>query len=238
MKNGKKILISGATGLVGRCLTRRLARRAEKEPGTTIVALVRKIDRQFPVQVTQVVVNYERAAEGLASALSSAGQTSDFDAVACCIGSTMRAAGSREAFLKIERDIPLTLIQYALTLPARPMFLFVSSLGADKPAGFYLKTKASVEKAIWESGLPYAILRPSLLLGERSEERPGERFAQKTVPYFFRMLASTPLAQTEWFKCYRPIEADQVAAAMETVIFGQVSSPGVLQGGKILEPTA
>jgi uncharacterized protein YbjT (DUF2867 family) len=236
MTNGKKILISGATGLIGRTLTLLLAQRQAQDPGLQVVALVRRKVPDFPPSVSQVIVDYAAGADGLTAALTAAGCTGGWDAVACCIGSTMRAAGSEAAFLKIERDIPLTLVQFALAQTKRPLFLFVSSLGAGKPMGFYLQTKASVEKAIRDSGLPHAIVRPSLLMGDRTEHRPGERFAQLTMPALFNILALTPVRCTEWFRRYRPIHADVVARAMAAAIFADVASPGVLEGSQLIAP--
>lgn len=136
------------------------------------------------------------------------------DVLFCCIGSTMAAAGSREAFVAIERDIPLQLIGALAKNNPRCRFVFVSSMGAGKPVGFYLENKAAVELALKQSGLPYVILRPSLLMGgNRSQFRPGERVSQLLLPALFKPFDLIGGRRLSWVGKYRPIDSSIVAQA-------------------------
>ncbi|MBK9637203.1 MAG: hypothetical protein IPO63_05090 [Bacteroidetes bacterium] len=105
----------------------------------------------------------------------------------CCIGTTIKKAGSQEAFRKVDYQIPLDLA--ALAEKARiNKFIVISSLGADPLSNnFYLKTKGEMERDPIKgySFQNSAFVRPSLLLGPRHEFRFGERFAQ-----FFMVLFS------------------------------------------------
>jgi len=232
----KTILIAGGTGLVGGHIVRhpKLSERSSTvEQGEfQIVALLRRPTKDMPTYVKQVIVDYDKGVDGIKKAL----EDCHVDVIICAIGSTLRAAGSKEAFSKIEKDIPLALLRYGQTLTTKPQYVFVSSLGADKPFGFYLETKHAVEEEIMTSQLPYVIARPSLLLGERTEKRIGEQFAQKLMPGFFDLLAITPVKHAVWFSRYRPVSAKAVAAR----IVSQVSSDDspfqvILEGEDFLE---
>jgi uncharacterized protein YbjT (DUF2867 family) len=135
------------------------------------------------------------------------------DALFCCIGTTMKTAGSKAGFLAVERDIPLRLIAALRQNRPDAVFAFVSSTGAGTPTGFYLRTKREVEDALLASSLPYVIARPSLLLGSRAEFRPGERLAVLTLPPLFKA-AEALFGRPQWLGRYRPIPAAQVARAM------------------------
>lgn len=219
----KKVLIAGGTGLIGAQVVAELA----KHKNTDVVALVRRPATQFSSNVTQVVVDFNQGLEGLQKALSSR----SFDVVICAIGTTMRTAGSKEAFTKIDHDIPVSLLKYANLLAVKPKFIFVSSLGADKPYGFYLETKQAVEKEILAAKLPYVIVRPSLLLGERPESRLGEAVAQKLMPGLFNSLAATPLSKTQWFKRYRPVTGTAVAKRIVTEVFAEQQKQALVLEG-------
>lgn len=126
--------------------------------------------------------------------------------VFCCLGTTMKKAGSKEAFYKVDFTYPYELAQRALKEGASRFFL-VSSLGANlKSKVFYNRVKGELEDKI--SFLDYRtiyIFKPSLLRGKREEMRPGERFAQaitRIIPFI-----------GPWKK-YHPIHADKVADAM------------------------
>jgi uncharacterized protein YbjT (DUF2867 family) len=226
----KTVLIAGGTGLIGGHVVKELAGRKDIQ----IIALLRRKIETLPASVRQVIVDYSQGTEGLKKTL---GQ-SPIDSVICAIGTTLREAGSKEAFTKIDHDIPISLLNYTRTLNFKPKFIFVSSVGADRPVGFYLETKFAVEKEILESKLPYVLIRPSLLLGERSKRRFGEGIAQKVMPGFFSLLSVTPMGSSKWFKKYRPVEAMAVAKAIVVEVFSEHShSQVVLEGDDFLATT-
>jgi uncharacterized protein YbjT (DUF2867 family) len=101
------------------------------------------------------------------------------DDVFCCLGTTIKKAKSKEAFRAVDFEAPLALAKMAKEQGAQK-YLLVSSLGANKDSGiFYNQVKGEVEAAVQQVGLPSLhIVRPSLLLGPRQEERSGEDAAK------------------------------------------------------------
>lgn len=130
------------------------------------------------------------------------------DDVYCCLGTTIRNAGSRERFRKVDFDYVVAAGSYTKSHGAA-RFLVVSALGADpRSSVFYNRVKGETEEALKALGLPELhIFRPSLLLGERVEFRLGERLAAVPARAFSPLLLG-PLRK------YRPIEAEVVARAM------------------------
>jgi uncharacterized protein YbjT (DUF2867 family) len=126
----------------------------------------------------------------------------------CCLGTTIKSAGSREAFRRVDYDYPLMFATAALQAGAST-FLLVSAIGANTESRmFYSRVKGDVEQAI--GALPFEavhIARPSLLLGKRREFRLGERLF-------------VPLASSLWplllgrLRKYRAIHARRVAKAL------------------------
>ncbi len=195
------VLLLGGTGLVGRACLRRLlaepsvdrivvpARRPPAEPPSPRLAvhvmdLTHLADRADLFMVDQVI---------------------------CALGTTMRRAGSEAAFRAVDHDLPLAAARAARAARARH-FLLVSSLGADAGSRvFYSRVKGEVEEALRKMDWPsLTIVRPSLLLGDRAEFRPGEWLAQRLgwlVP-----------------GRYAPIHADAVAAAL--VRLAREDAPG------------
>ena len=126
----------------------------------------------------------------------------------CCIGTTIKTAGSKEAFTKIDREIPVKIAHLAEALSA-PSLVVISSIGASADSSnFYLRTKGEMEKAVREaySG-KLKFVRPSLLMGSREEFRFGEKIASGFMKTFGWLFAG-PL------KKYRGIYARDVARAM------------------------
>ncbi len=216
----RRALVAGATGLVGsHCLRLLLASRQYEK----VVALVRRPLSLNDAKLEQAVVDYDRLAETLPAG--------SFDDVYCCLGTTIRKAGSQAAFRRVDFDYPVALAQVARSRGAR-QFLLVSALGAD-PASkvFYNRVKGEVEQAVRAAGIEQSwFFRPSLLVGERSESRPAERagiaFAKLMVP-----LLQGPLRR------YRAVEADAVAAAMIAVALNG-HPPGAIESDEIAQLAA
>lgn len=208
-------LLAGATGLVGgECLRRLLA-----EPRYAKVFAPTR--RPLPEHPKLVQLPAEFDAE-LPAELAGGD-------VFCCLGTTIRKAGSQDAFRRVDHGIILALARRALGSGAR-QFLLVSSIGADPASGvFYSRVKGEVERDV--AALPFrsvAILRPSLLLGARAESRPGEALAQAAAPLLSLLLAG-PL------KGYRPIEAAVVARALLRAALEAVPGVRVLESAAIRE---
>jgi uncharacterized protein YbjT (DUF2867 family) len=189
-------LLAGATGLVGGHVLRRLL----AHPAYARVEVL--VRRELPIhdaKMTQRVVDFDALEAGLSVAA---------DDVFCCLGTTIGKAGSQEAFRRVDHDYPLALAMLGTAAGAQ-QFLMVSSLGANaRSRVFYSRVKGETERDIAAIGLKRVVfLRPSILRGERQEYRAGE----KAGIFIGRMIA--PLLVGPLRK-YRPIDADDVAAAM------------------------
>lgn len=136
--------------------------------------------------------------------------------VFCCLGSTMRKAKSKEAFIKIDFDYPLAVARYAREQGAT-QYLLVSALGANKGSSiFYNRVKGDVEEAISSLGFETVhIFRPSLLAGARKEQRSGEEAAKVFYKIFGFLIPAR----------YKAIDSTKVAKAM--VAFAGQANQGV-----------
>lgn len=158
------VLITGATGLVGGHLLNLLRREAQVE---SIIAPTR-----HPLEHAFGIENPHDP--DLSAALAQV--TSPIDTVFCCLGTTIRDAGSKAAFTHVDYDLVLETAQTGLRLGAQQL-LVVSAMGANANSPFfYNRVKGQMESALIEQDWPRLTLaRPSMLLGERSTPRLNER---------------------------------------------------------------
>lgn len=189
-------LLVGATGLVGSHLLELLL--GDEWYDKLIVLTRRRLMIEHP-KFVHLEIDFDKI-EAV-----SFGNVHD---VFCCLGTTIKKAGSRQAFEKVDYEYPLTVAKAALAHGAQ-QFLIVSALGANPDSSmFYAKVKGKMELAIQR--FPFQsthIFRPSILLGDRQEFRPGERLGIIAMKLFsFAMVAA-------WRK-HRPIDASTVAQAM------------------------
>ena len=227
MNAQRHVVVAGATGLVGRELIRQL----EGRPGLAFTALVRRAGslRAESGRVREEVFAFDDPA-----AYQRLGADIPCDVLLCALGTTLKVAGTAEAFRKVDLDYPVALMRRLAELGTRPVFGAVSSAGAGHPRGLYLTTKAEMEKALVDSGLPYVIARPSLLLGEREQFRLAERLAASLVarPYLYVARLLAPQSRLLWR--YAPIHASQVASALLRTCLDEPPAPC----GKILSGLA
>ena len=110
------------------------------------------------------------------------------------------------------------------------VFGLISSVDADRPRGLYLMVKAQAEASLKGTGLRHVILRPSLLLGARTESRPGESLAQFLSPAYLFLARAFPRSAALWR--YAPIPAAQVGRKLvEACLDAPPASGGwVLEG--------
>ena len=193
-------LVAGATGLVGTALLQRLAADAGYRE-------VRVIGRRRPAPADPKV----RFIESDFGNFAALAHELAVDDVFCCLGTTIRKAGSQAAFERVDYQMVVDLARAARQAGAK-RFLVVSAVGASEhAAAFYSRVKGRMERAVRE--LPFEavhIVRPSLLLGDRAERRPGEQAAQVFAPWLSPVLRG-PLAK------YRAVPAEDVAAALVTL---------------------
>ena len=142
------------------------------------------------------------------------------DAAFCCLGTTIRQAGSQEAFRAVDQELVLAFARRARELGTRHL-LVISALGADAhSAVFYNRVKGELEAALQAQDWPQlTIVRPSLLLGARREFRLGERLLAplaRWIPGKYRGIKACTLAHALWRLALeeqdgtRIIESDQL----------------------------
>jgi uncharacterized protein YbjT (DUF2867 family) len=193
----KTAIIIGSTGLTGGYL---LAELAANPTYSKIIVLVRKASGQNNSKIEELVVDFNKLSDSKNKIIG--------DDVYCTIGTTIKKAGSQEAFAKVDLEYPLSIAKIAKENGAKH-FLLMSSLGANAASGnFYLKTKGTLENNLRDLHFDsLSIFRPSILLGPRNEFRLGEK-----IGIFFMRLFSFLLLGS--LKKYRPIHVKQVAHAM------------------------
>lgn len=192
----RTVLLLGATGLVGSHLLQGLL--ADDTCGK-VMTLARS-----PVNVDSAsgkldarIVDFERPAQWRDQVA--------VDQVICALGTTIKKAGSRRAFRRVDFDYPMCVAQAARNLGCRH-FLLVSALGANPNSRiFYNRVKGELEAALLTLEFDsLSIFRPSLLLGQRVEFRFGEVVGQAVGRWLGFAMP----------KAYRPVPARSVATAM------------------------
>ena len=155
--------------MIGRQLVEQLA---QSDYYSEVVVLTRKTTFEGQAKITEKVIDFDNISNELKDLPA--------DHVYCCLGTTMKQAGSKEAFYKVDFTYPLELAQITHRKGAKK-FLIVTALGANyKSLFYYNRVKGEIERALETIGFAsLSIFRPSLLLGERKEVRAGEEIAQK-----------------------------------------------------------
>jgi uncharacterized protein YbjT (DUF2867 family) len=193
----KNAVVFGASGLIGSLLLKELIRDNRY---STITLFLRKSLSTQHLKVKEIVGDFSNP-EKLMNDLSG-------DDVFCCLGTTIKKAGSQDAFRKIDYELPVLIGNVAKKKAIENLFV-VSSLGADPTSSnFYLKTKGEMETTLTQmnfKGLKF--FRPSMLLGDRSESRPMETLGKvimKGLGFLF----------VGGLKKYKAIHAKTVALCM------------------------
>lgn len=195
---GRRALVFGSTGLVGSRLVEALLR----DQGVAhVVTPVRRLPlAPQPARVEALLVRFDEL-EAVAGSWAA-------DQVFLCLGSTMKKAGSREAFRRVDLDYTIGAARIARSVGAEDAFL-VSSTGADPSArSFYLRVKGEAENALRE--IPFHsvhVFRPSILTGQRHESRPAERAGI----VLGGLMAPVMVGR---LRRYRPVPAEAVARSM------------------------
>lgn len=217
---GKRLLILGATGAVGREVLRLALQHPQVQQ---VLAPTRRPLPAHP-RLVNPITDFARPEEALLAEGVRAG--GGVDAVVCALGTTIRLAGSQAAFAAVDRDLPIALGRAALRLGARSLALN-SSLGASASGNFYLRTKHQAEEGLRQLGFAsYTVVRPSLIDAQRTESRPGERVGLwvsrllgPLIPRRYRPVAASAIARTllqaalDAEPGQHTIESEQIGAA-------------------------
>ena len=193
----KVALLAGASGLVGSYCLRLLLQSSRYNK---VIILVRKaLPMQHP-KLEQLVLDFDDLAKYRDQLKA--------DDIYCCLGTTIKKAGSKENFYKVDYTYVYQLAAATASNQAS-QFLLVTALGADASSRiFYSKVKGQIEAAV--QALPFRaihIFQPSLLMGDRTEKRAGESLAQTIMPKLNFLLVGG-------LRKYRPVKAEDVAKAM------------------------
>lgn len=193
-----KAAIIGATGLVGSNLLGLLIGNNKYEE-TSIIT--RTVPNDLPKKVKHIPLNKGNYTF-----------PANVDTAFCCLGTTIKKAGSKEAFLKVDLELVIDFAKKAKEAGVK-QFAVVSSIGANaKSKNFYLNTKGKVEEQLKSIGFErLVIVQPSLLLGKRNEKRFGEDVG-KALYSVFKFIFNGPLRK------YRGIQAYDVAKAMIVLV--------------------
>ena len=189
-------IVVGATGLTGMSLVKQLCENEEYNSVTVIAR--RELDFVHPKLEVKIRV-FDRLEE---SDIEFANE------LYCCLGTTIKKAGSKELFEKVDFEYPLYIASLAKKRGI-PHMLVITAMGANENSAFYYnRVKGKLEHDLKELNLQrLSIIRPSLLVGNRDEFRFGEKAGEAVLKVAKPFLVG-PLKRS------RAIEASQVAKAM------------------------
>jgi len=216
MMEKRNALIAGASGLVGNSLVKQLLADDLYE---NIEVIVRKPLETKHSKLTELQVDFD--------SLETLKVGMPVHDVFCALGTTIKTAGSQDAFYKVDYTYVVNLAKWC-EANAVQRLLIVSAMGASAGSGiFYNRVKGEMEMAVSQLHIPQIqVFRPSLLMGNRTEKRGGEKIAQ-IIMGAFGFLFVGPLLK------YKAIHADKVAGAMIKSAKSEVTGFVVLDSGQM-----
>lgn len=216
MKNNKKqhtkiALIVGASGLVGEHLLTLLLASPRY---SKVIVMVRQPLKFKHDKLEQWTVDFENLSQHLCNddpivnksqSNNDCNEFTKIDHIYCTLGTTIKKAGSKQAFYRVDYDYPLAIAQH-FHLHGASLFAIVSAIGANKSAKvFYNHVKGKIEASLTTIGYQHlGIFRPSMLTGKRNEYRLAEHIGSVFMNAFAFIIP----------KKYQVIEATKVANAM------------------------
>lgn len=197
-KGETRICLVGATGLVGNAVMAEAVGRED----VRLISVTRREAAMPPGARMEMLVGEPIDWPQLIAAARA-------DVLVCALGTTMKQAGSREAFRAIDHDL-VRFCAEAVRAAGIEHMIFVSSVGADRASRhFYLSVKGETEEALGKLGFRRLdVLRPGLLRGPRAERRPLEAAAQALAPIVDLLVLHGKYRQ------YRSISARTLALAI------------------------
>jgi uncharacterized protein YbjT (DUF2867 family) len=193
----RSALLLGATGLVGGLVLARLLASDEWQQVTVIGRRAPDVSHKKLRFVESDLGQLERHV----------GEFAVTD-VFCCLGTTLKQAGSKQAFARVDLDFCVAAAAQAKAAGVQ-RFLMISAVNANRNGvSFYARTKGEAEYQIAALGLPCVVfIQPSLLKGKRGEFRLGEEIGLTTLAAVMPLVRWT---RADWL----PIDAQTVADAM------------------------
>lgn len=203
----RKALILGVTGQMGGYCLKALC---DNPNYSEVTAIVRKPILTTHRKLKVVTSNFDNLQNDLSNI--------EAHDVFCCLGTTIKKAGSQEAFRKIDHSLVVAVAEL-MRKQGSEQFLVISAMGADSNSKvFYNRTKGEMEDTLKGIGYPcIRIIRPSLLLGKRDEFRFGEKLGVLLTPFLKPFLIGS-------LKKYAPVEAESVAHFMVKIAQEEPSS--------------
>ena len=192
-----KVMLLGATGLIGHyCLNYLLNARSISE----VIAPTRRSLQVRDQKLHNMLVDFDR--------LDEYPELFEVDAILCCLGTTIKQAGTRGQFKQVDYQYCMDAAELGRAHSVR-IFSLISAIGSSQNSlFFYSRVKGQLEAHLRELEYPIlSIFKPSLLLGDRQEQRLGEVAAAKIAPLFNPLLVGG-------LAVYRAIDAETVAKAM------------------------
>lgn len=218
MKTMRSALVVGATGLVGSSLVKLLC---ESEEYAAVNVLSRRpLDFTHPKLVVKLCEFDQIADKDIEFAHE----------VFCCLGTTMKKAGSKQQFEKVDFEYPLTIAAIAKNRGVGH-FIVISAMGANEKAlAYYSQVKGKLEAELIKMDFPrLSIVRPSLITGDRQEFRLGETIGDKVLKVLNPILVG-PL------KKMHSIRATQIALAMKVIaLHGKKQKVAIYLSDEMLE---
>lgn len=212
-----RIVLLGATGLVGSHLLVQLLSDVSEHQILILGRSEPKLPPEYKNAFNKDVAADEQVTfvatdladeDKLSNAIAHFKADSDIDMLICCLGTTIKAAGSRQAFYYVDHDLVLTSAKAAKQSGINRM-MFISAINSNPSSSvFYSKVKGQIECSL--KALNFAqliIIKPSLLMGQRKNFRFAESLSAPIVKFV------NPLMQGV-LKKYRGIEGKAVAECM------------------------
>lgn len=212
----KSAIIIGATGLVGTQISHLLVNDKRYEKITIFTRRSLNIDSE---KIVEHIVDFDKIDEWK--------ELIQGDELYSAMGTTIKKAGSQERQYQIDYTYQYQVAEAAVANGVK-QYMLVSSAGANhKSSNFYTRIKGELDQAVQQLNFQQTyIFRPSLLAGERKENRLGEKIGYALLQ---------PLSKIPFIKKYRPIFGYEVALAMINVANGNYGNAEVFELDEIFD---